>query len=722
MTQRAWSFFRAGGVDQVSLASGDDILALAQLDQKLWVALQMPTRDIDVDPVTMDLLDGDRDGRVRVPDILAAVAWCKDAFKRPDDLLESKSEVPLSAIASADIAAAAKRVLSDLGKPMAQTVSIADALAVDEAFAKTTLNGDGIILPASTDDEALRALIEDIGKARGTVTDRSGKPGIDQERADAYFKDVDALAKWLDARTADAKILPLGPATDAACEAFEALRPKLEDWLARCKLAAFDARAATALAGKTEELEALSPQALTSGAAEIARLPLARIDPSARLPLGTGVNPAWSSAVSTFSRDVVVPLLGAREALVEADIAAITDKLAPFAAWKKAKPTTALGDMSAERVRELAGGGQRTKIAELIAADKALEKEYGAIASVAKLVRMQRDLARILRSFVSFSDFYGKMDGAFQAGVLYLDGRACRLCVPVADAAKHALLAASSEAYLLYCDLKRGKDTRHIVAAVTNGDADNLFVGRNGVFYDRKGQDWDATIAKIVTNPISVREAFWTPYKKIVRLVEQQVAKRASAAEAESDARLAETATSVATADRGVMAAAATPRPPAAAPEGKKIDVGTVAAIGVAVGGIGAMVAGVLGAFFELGLWMPFGVIALLLAISGPSMLLAWIKLRRRNLGPLLDANGWAINGRARVNVAFGAAMTELARLPPGSRRSLDDPYADKKTPWKRIVILVILVLAIAAWGAKALDPLLPKKLHFGEVVHRLRD
>ena len=61
-------------------------------------------------------------------------------------------------------------------------------------------------------------------------------------------------------------------------------------------------------------------------------------------------------------------------------------------------------------------------------------------------------------------------------------------------------------------------------------------------------------------------------------------------------------------------------------------------------------------------------------------MLLAWLKLRRRNLGPILDANGWAINGRARINVAFGAAMTELAKLPQGSQRSLDDPFADKRT------------------------------------------
>jgi hypothetical protein len=38
------SFFRAGGCDQVRLESGADVLALDQLDQKLWVALASPRR------------------------------------------------------------------------------------------------------------------------------------------------------------------------------------------------------------------------------------------------------------------------------------------------------------------------------------------------------------------------------------------------------------------------------------------------------------------------------------------------------------------------------------------------------------------------------------------------------------------------------------------------------------------------------------------------------
>ena len=62
------------------------------------------------------------------------------------------------------------------------------------------------------------------------------------------------------------------------------------------------------------------------------------------------------------------------------------------------------------------------------------------------------------------------------------------------------------------------------------GDSDNLMVGRNGVFYDRQGRDWDATITKVVDNPISLREAFFAPYKKFIRMIEEQVAKRAAAA------------------------------------------------------------------------------------------------------------------------------------------------------------------------------------------------
>ena len=87
------------------------------------------------------------------------------------------------------------------------------------------------------------------------------------------------------------------------------------------------------------------------------------------------------------------------------------------------------------------------------------------------------------------------------------------------------------------------------------------------------------------------------------------------------------------------------------------------------------------------------------------------------DIGPILDANGWAVNGRARVNVAFGAAMTELAKLPKGSHRSIDDPFADKKTPWKRWVFLVVLLVLAGTWYVGKLDNYLPKAITSVEVL-----
>jgi len=96
-------------------------------------------------------------------------------------------------------------------------------------------------------------------------------------------------------------------------------------------------------------------------------------------------------------------------------------------------------------------------------------------------------------------------------------------------------------------------------------------------------------------------------------------------------------------------------------------------------------------------MWMPLGMVAAVLCISGPSMLIAWLKLRQRNLGPILDANGWAVNGRVRINVPFGGILTSVAKLPPGAKRSLKDPYAEKKSPWPAIIV-VLLILAAAAY------------------------
>jgi hypothetical protein len=708
MASHRWNFYRAGGVDQVILATGADVIHLDELDPKLWVALSMPTRGVELDPRTLDLLDPDKDGHVRQPDIVDAVVWLRGVYRDPEQLMRGGDEVPLSTLNDGPILAGARRVLADLGKKDAVSVSLADVSDLEAVFASTSFNGDGVIpADAAGDDLATRAVIEEIITALGSVPDRSGKPGIDQARIDQFFTDARALLDW--AGKAGEPERPLGDATDAAADAVRAVRGKIDDYFVRCRLAGLDARAADALRGSDADLLRLGGVELSPSTPEVAALPIAPIGTGRPLPLDTGLNPAWIDRVKAFGGSAVTPLLGAgRVALNEDDWQALTGKLAAHEAWWAARPAGPVAALGEARLRAILDGGHEGRIRELLGKDLALKPEVDQIHDVEKLVRFQRDFVTLLRNFVNFTEFYARRPAVFQIGRLYLDSRGCNLVMDVADPAKHAVLATLGGAYIVYCDCTRAGEKRSIAAAVTAGDSDNLMVGRNGVLIDRQDNDWDATITKIIENPISIRQAFWSPYKKLARLIEEQVAKRATAAQGAADQKLVGAAAATAHADKTATAA-----PPT------KIDVGTVAAIGVAIGGIGAMVTGVLAVFLGLGMWMPIGLTAIVVLISTPSMLLAYLKLRNRNLGPLLDANGWAINGRARINVPFGKALTDLAALPPGARRRPGDPYAEKRPPWKLYIVLIALLVLAGAWYLGKLDRYLPDKARSDKILHR---
>ena len=246
-------------------------------------------------------------------------------------------------------------------------------------------------------------------------------------------------------------------------------------------------------------------------------------------------------------------------------------------------------------------------------------------------------------------------------------------------------MAGMAGTYLAYCDCARkgSGEKLSVVAAFTGGDSDNLIVGRNGIFYDRAGRDWDATITKIVENPISIRQAFWSPYKKLVRMIEERAAKQAAAADADVNAQL--------------TSAANTPVTPAAAPAAPAkpaFDPSVIALLSLAVGALATAVAGVLAFLKGFENWqVPLVVAGIALVISAPSMAIAWLKLRKRNLGPILDANGWAVNAKAKMNVPFGSALTGVAALPPGATFGAADKYAEKPSVWPKV-----LAVAFGLW------------------------
>ena len=703
-----WRFYRAGGVDQVRLDRGADLVHLDELDQKLWVALSCPVRGLEFDERTLTLLDTDADGRVRAPEMIGASRWLRSVLRDPEGLLRGADGVPLANLRTdtpegRQVAAAARHVLTGLGKEKAEVLTIEDTQKTAQLFAQARLNGDGVVPPSAVADPTARAVAEAAVAVMGGVPDRSGKPGFDAARLKGFLGECDAFdAWWKQGEARRSEVWPLGDATPAAGAALEAVRTKVDDWFLRGRLAAFDPRAQAAVGEHEAAYLHGAAGDLTVTTPEVRRLPLARVEPGEALPLTDNLNPAWEAEIDALRKEVVGPLLGKdRNSLTEAEWNALSARFAPYRAWLASKAGAKVEVLGIARVRAVLSSAARTALEQAIEEDLAVAPAVDGIVLAERLARCWRDFHRLANNFVSFTDFYARRKAVFQAGTLYLDARSCDLCVQVTDPVKHGLHANMARSYLVYVDCTRPSGERMTVAAaMTAGDSDNLFVGRNGLFYDRRGRDWDATVMRIVDQPISVGQAFWAPYKKLIRWVEDHVAKRAAAADEASNAQLQTSA-------GAAVPAGAPPAPPAPA---KKIDIGVVAAIGVAVGGITAAMGALLNAFFGLKVYMPLGVLGLLLLISGPSMLIAYLKLRRRNLGPLLDANGWAVNTLTRVNIPLGRALTESAKLPHGSERSLRDPYAQKAPLWWRIVRVLLLlgVLAFGLWKTGYLHDWIP--------------
>ena len=384
-----------------------------------------------------------------------------------------------------------------------------------------------------------------------------------------------------------------------------------------------------------------------------ADMPLVTEEADKVLPLKKNLNPKWSAPVAAFASAV---LDKDAESLSRADWAAAKAKLAPYRAWCAAKPVMA-ADAKAK-----------------------LEEEE-------KLLRLKLNFVEFLRNFVNQGGLYDFNSLAiYQTGTLYIDAREMPLTFHVEDAAAHAALAGRSECYLLYLKLTRGGGaaSRMVCAAVTAGFAGSLWPGKNGVFIDRDGLDWDATVTSVVEKQISLREAFWAPWKKIFTTVAEQAKKFLGA---KQDAAVS-----------GVTAKATAA--PAAAPADKSGNgaaiASSIAAIGIGVGMLGTACAALIGLVAGLPLWkVALGLLCVLLIVSMPSVILTYFRLRRRDIGAILNACGWAVNRPLYFSMKRAKLFTHSAKI-PASASLARDPYADGH-PVRNCLLVLLLLVALAA-------------------------
>ena len=719
-----WEFANIGGASRVKITTGEDIAHLDELDPKMWTVLSCPVTGLEIDEKSLAYIDADADGKIRVADVIATSQWLSGAVKNLDVLVEETDSIDIEHLDQENAAGqklykSAKQILENLGKE-GTVISLADTKDIAAIFAKTRFNGDGIITDASTDDADEKAAIAAAVAAFGGVADRSGAAGINAEMIENFYKALAEYAAW-QAAVVEA---PFGDKTDAAIAAYNALDAKVKDFFMRSKLAAFSPDSAAALDVQTASIASISADNLTGKTEEIAAYPIARITGKPEIDLTAQVNPAWSAQ---FDLIKTVALEG-KTVLTEADWAAVGAQFAAYTGWKAAKAGAAVEALGLDAVKKFIEQDKKAALLDLVAQDAALAEEAANIDMVDKFLHILRDFYRLVRNFVTLHDFYDKdrkVSAIFQSGRLIIDQRECRLCMKVSDMGKHNASAATSGMFLVYCDCttktKPGKLT--IVAAVTVGEIGDLIVGKNAVYYDNAGLEWDAVITKIVDNPISVAQAFWSPYRRMAKTVENLINKSA----ADKDAKMMADATAKINAAPAALPAGTDPKAaPAAAPP---FDIakfaGIFAAIGMALGMIGSALVVIFKGLKAMAWWKLILVfVAIMLVISGPAMVLAWLKLRRRNIAPLLNANGWAVNAASKISIPFGETLTDVAKYP---KMKLTDPYAKAGlAPWKKwlislsaviVAVGVLWIFNLLAW-AKLPSPL--PRYHKAEAVEEV--
>ena len=220
---------------------------------------------------------------------------------------------------------------------------------------------------------------------------------------------------------------------------------------------------------------------------------------------------------------------------------------------------------------------------------------------------------------------------------------------------------------------------------------------------------WDASIVEIVENPISIKEAALAPFRRVQKFAADRIEQFAqSQLSSHEQAMQAQTAATVAQSGSVAVGAAPLPAVPPPAPAPAPAAGGGMQNLliggSLAFAAIGSALAYVVSAISNTTplrlLLSVFGVVAFIAAISA---FLGWLKLRRRDMGLLLEASGWAINAEMKVTRRVGITFTRKPAFPKGTKVAhfdvlsrQEEAIAQDRTRrnWR---VLIFFIAALAA-------------------------
>ncbi|MCA9776438.1 MAG: hypothetical protein KC800_06980 [Candidatus Eremiobacteraeota bacterium] len=611
-----------------------DLEQVLKLDEVFWLATTAPVGDYLLPPEFLKSLDTDGDGRVRVEELKAAIVWLRRS---------SKAEVPTSVLKRADIKsekllAGWDKIVKAFGLDSDAALTVQELRKLRARYVETpTEFGAGSLDPAEVEDAQERALLEAVKE-----TVQPERETVTEEQLDTFLEDARRSLAWRDAS-------PGENAWAAQYAAFRDLEEPLREYFLLADAARFT--------GEQPELGwPVGPVK-----ERLREMPLAKPLQADGLYFESRVNPAYAKQVETFTATF---LESGESVLSRSRYEELRERFETYADWLGQAPETRVKDFPTDELRRWL---QEIDLLKSVRESLQEKREQGLVQrnflDLEKLLLYQTHLLNFCQNFVAFPDLYDpKSRALFERGTLIMDGREFNLALPVDDIEVHKAAAVRSNMYVMYIQAQG----ETLAVPVTSGSKGNLAKGKRGVFHHVDGSEREARVVDLVSNPISLWEAMMAPFEKIGTAIRGKV----EALSDEQEQALIDRATKV------------------EKPKKEGVSGTVLAGGGVALAAISSSLAFVLKTLATLSpLRLFLGIFGLLFLCLAPAAVVAYLKLRSRDLSAVLEGNEWGINARMRLTTIQARQFTQHPRHPG---------YVGSSMSWILVIGLVVLAGCLA--------------------------
>jgi hypothetical protein len=293
----------------------------------------------------------------------------------------------------------------------------------------------------------------------------------------------------------------------------------------------------------------------------------------------------------------------------------------------------------------------------------------------------------------------------FEEGSVVMDGRWFNFALQVPDLGEHAEVVDDSSMFVMYVELTRARqpDARTVAVPVTSGTIGNLRVGKRGVFFDVHGKEYDARIVRIIENPVSFKETLLAPFASLGRLIVGKIEAISGSAQKELESTVSRTADQVQTGvQQTVREAPQASGAPAGAQQSAQAQQQAASTsrrdllvgASVSVAALSSAFAFITKTLSDLRLTTVLAAVMIgLLLVFLPSVIVAFLKLRRRDLSSILEGSRWAINARMRLTRKQRRQFTREEPYP-------EDASGTPVSRWWAAILwtAVVIVLIGGAW------------------------